>query len=160
MASTVVGTGVLASLINATSEQLTVGIDWFADLDTGARVSTRSLGGPSIQMTQDRVGLNAIVRRHRGPGPAEEHRFGTADIEDAARESGGLLSLKEARSNWVSTWAFMTGGGIAGYARERRHRWHNLIHALRAEGVAATRRQLDRLPFKVEVAPELQRELR
>jgi hypothetical protein len=159
MAPQVVRTGVLASLIAATSDQLTVGIDWFAELDSGARVSTSSAHGPSIRMTTDRSGLNAIVRRHRGAGPPEEHRFGIDDIQDWAREKGGLLSLAEARANWASTWIFVARGGINQYLRQRRGRWHNLMLALKSEGISATRRDLDHVPFGVELSPELQREL-
>ena len=104
--------GVIASLVRATDAEVTVGLDWFAELDSGKRVDTRALGGgPSIQVTQARRGLCAIHRRHRGDGPAEAHRFGRSDIEDAAREIGGLPSWRKARQNWVSTWAFIAHAG-------------------------------------------------
>jgi hypothetical protein len=69
--------------VRATDTDVTAGIDWFAELDGGERVDTRELGGePSIQVTHARRGLDAIHRRHRGDGPAEEHRFTGAVVKE------------------------------------------------------------------------------
>jgi hypothetical protein len=148
--------GVIASLVEASGDRITVGLDWFADLTTGKRVATKQR---AMQISIERQGIGAIVRRHRGPGPAEQHRLGPDDFEDAAREMDGLLTLRDARSNWISTRAFVTGGGLSHYLRQRRRRWANLRRALEGEGVRISRRQLDAAPFRVEIAPELEREL-
>jgi hypothetical protein len=155
--SRIAAVGVVASLVEAYGDQVTVRLEWFADVDGGERVAAP---GHSMQLTIARVGIGSIVRRHRGPGPAESHRLGATDFEDAAREAGGLLSLREERANWISPWTFVTSsGGLRAYLRRRLRRWRHVRHALAAEGISATRRQLDSVPFRVELTPELERAL-
>jgi hypothetical protein len=152
----ITGVGVVASLVEASGERVTVTLDWFADLATGKRVATAH---GALNLSMERAGIGSIVRRHRGPGPPEGHLLGPSDFEDAAREMEGLLTLAEAKRNWVSTRAFLTGGGLTDYVRRRRRRWTNLRQVLASEGVPSDRKHLDAAPFRVEITPELRREL-
>jgi hypothetical protein len=154
--------GAVASLQGATEDNLDVGIEWFADLADGRRVLTDERHG-SLRVSMWRRGVGAIFRRYHGPPLATTdeldatYRVGVTDIEDAVRETGHLLTLRERWTTLGSPVAFLQSQvGVHGW---RAHRWRALRRALEEQGISASRRQLDRLPFSIEIVDELRREL-
>lgn len=148
-------------------DSLVVQIDYFADLVDGRRLQSDWRHGERT-VSMAREGIGAIYRRYHGPSPdptemeLESYRVTVGDVEDAVRESHGL-PWRERADTWVSYRAFLWNEikELASRWRwnERRERWVTLRAALEEHGVEARDRDLDRLPFRIEIDEEVRREL-
>ena len=160
----VLRTGAVAKLERCEPDVLEMRPEFFAELDDGRRITTDHCRHGGIAVSLRRKGIGAIYRRYYGSTPTdaelEDYRVGATDVVDAIKEMAGLLSWREYASNWSSLWTFTFNGGVGQTRDRRRLRWAALLRALDEAGVRASKRELDRLPFRIEIADELGAELR
>jgi hypothetical protein len=132
-------------------DRLVVQIDYFVDVADGRRLESDGRHGVRT-VSMYREGIGAIWRRYHGPpDPTEEdlegYRITVGDVEDAVRESHGL-PWRERADTWESYRAFLWN-----------ERWATLRAVLNEHGIQASNRELDRLPFRIEIDEEMRREL-
>jgi hypothetical protein len=125
-----------------------VRVELFAELDDGRRVVTNASHG--IEQTA----LHGTAGEWRPPDQAEIEDAVRSDFVDSAEVRWSDRSLPVRYRAWLLRRAVIERITLAGWS-DRRERWSRLRDALKENGVRIRPRQLDRLPFTVEVAAEL-----
>ena len=142
-------------------DMITFHVEYWAELSNGRRIETAGrYGGQGF--SQPREGLGAITHRHYGSSTGDldqldrEYRIRESDVIDAIRLSLGKdrWERDEGLASWwgrLSVWRWER--------QERRTRWSALRALLKDNGLEVSVKQLEGMPFEIEIDDELKAEL-
>ncbi len=152
--------GRMAFVDDGEDDTFPIHLEFFAELRNGRRIETDGSYGAHV-ISMRRRGLGAIFHRYYGPpvGDVDEldrtYRVRESDVRDAVNLAVGKdrfasaperpLLNRLAEKRWER--------------QERRNRWQPLRRTLAEHGIDLSVKQLDELPFAIEISDEVKAQL-